>query len=362
MTSRPLIAITGGTGFLGRHVAEVLAAQGWRIRLLIRGMPVPPMPVFPVEVQRGDLADTEALRALVQGAQAVVHLAGLTKGSTRSEFLAVNRDGSARLAAAVAAVSPGLRFILVSSLAAREPQLSAYAESKRAGEAAVAAELGGAAHWVVLRPSVIYGPGDREGLALYRLAGARVIPALRGPEPRIALVHAQDVAAAVASVCLLGPSTASFEVTDECHAGYGYRELLTWIGERLGHTSRFLGVPDSMLLAAGTVGDAWSLMTGKPAMFGGGKVRELLHRNWASGPEQQLPRLVWTPRIQLQQALPATLAWWSDLDRQPPRTASRPKASRVPSQRKRPAAGPSKWAGLNAALRRGISPRSGHAS
>ena len=90
----------------------------------------------------------------------------------------------------------GARCVLVSSLAAREPRLSPYAASKRAGEEAATAALdAGGVPWTVLRPCVIYGPWDREGLALVRLARAPVAPVPRKPEPRIAMVHAADVAA-----------------------------------------------------------------------------------------------------------------------------------------------------------------------
>jgi len=315
MTDRPLAAVTGGTGFLGQYVARELAARGWRVRLLVRGQPLAAFADLPVETRRGDLADIPALRSLVAGAQAVVHLAGVTKARGRAEFLSVNRDGAARLAAATAGAAPEARFVHVSSLAARAPDLSAYAASKRAGEAAIAVELGAAARWVVLRPSVIYGPGDREGRALYRLASAGIVPAPRAPEPRIALVHAEDVAGAVVTLCRSGPSAACFEVTDACPDGYGYREFLTMIGAARGRRPRFLGVPDPVLLAAGVAADAWSSVTGRPRVFGRGKVRELLHRDWTSSPGQQLPRPVWSPRIGLREGLPATVAWWASLDR-----------------------------------------------
>ncbi|MGI3776851.1 MAG: NAD-dependent epimerase/dehydratase family protein, partial [Janthinobacterium lividum] len=118
-----LAAVTGGTGFLGSHVVDALLRAGWRVRVLARGEAV-----FPagVEVVRGDLADAGALGALVRGAGAVVHAAGLVKARSRAEFMAVNRDGAARLAGAVGA---GARVVLVSSQAARCPLVSAYAAS-----------------------------------------------------------------------------------------------------------------------------------------------------------------------------------------------------------------------------------------
>ncbi len=313
MMKAPLVAVTGATGFLGRHVLDTFAGKGWRLRILIRGDIPPRLVTRPVELVRGDLADGDALQRLVREATAVVHLAGLTKATRRADFLAVNRDGSARLAAAIATAAPGARCVLISSLVAREPYLSAYATSKRAGEAAAIAALGERADWVVLRPGVIYGPGDREGLALRRLVSAPFIPVPRAPEPRISVVHARDVAAAIAAVCLAGPSNAVFEVADERSAGYGWCEIMRRVCEMLQCKPRFVPVPDSMFLASGAMADAWSSITGRPGLFGRDKVREILHRDWGSSAEQQLPSLVWAPRIPLQAGLHDMLGWWKSL-------------------------------------------------
>lgn len=317
----PLAAVTGGTGFLGRHVVSALARDGWRVRLLVRRpSALPPLPAGspPAEVVRGDLDDTAALGRLVEGARAVVHVAGLTKAQRDAEFFAVNRDGGSRLAAAVAASAalPGARFVVVSSMAAREPRLSPYAASKRAGEDAAIAALGDCGgrgvSWAVLRPSVIYGPWDREGLALLRMARAPVAPVPRAPEPRIAMVHAADAAAAVVALCRDGaPAGARFEVTDARHAGYGWRELLQVLRSLAGRgPPRFVPVPDGALLAAGAAADAWGTATGRASLFGRGKAREILHRDWGSAPERQPPPALWTPRIDLESGLRETLDWW----------------------------------------------------
>ncbi|WP_027281206.1 NAD-dependent epimerase/dehydratase family protein [Roseomonas gilardii] len=311
MTAAPLAAVTGGTGFLGRHVVATLSAQGWRVRMLVRGGRA--AEGVPAETVQGDLADAAALRRLVSGAEAVVHLAGLTKARRPAEFLAVNRDGSARLAEAVAQVAPEARCVLVSSMAAREPGLSPYAASKRAGEQAAVGALGPAGRWVVLRPSVIYGPGDREGLLLRRLAASAIVPVPRAPEPRIAMVHARDVAAAIAALCRSGPLSATFEVTDAQREGYGWRELLQRLARELRHRPRFLEVPDGAMLAAGMAADGWARMTGRSGLFGLGKAREILHRDWGSEAGRQLPEAVWTPRIGFEEGLRDTLAWWASL-------------------------------------------------
>lgn len=315
MTIAPLAAVTGGTGFLGRHVVAALVAQGWRVRMLVRGGRA--AEGVPAETVQGDLADAAALRRLVSGAEAVVHLAGLTKARRPAEFLAVNRDGSARLAEAVAQVAPEAHCVLVSSLAAREPRLSPYAASKRAGEQAAVEALGPAGRWVVLRPSVIYGPGDREGLLLRRLAASAIVPVPRAPEPRIAMVHARDVAAAIAVLCRSDPRAGllggTFEVTDARREGYGWRELLQRLARELRHRPRFLEVPDGAMLAAGMAADGWARVTGRSGLFGLGKAREILHRDWGSEAGRQLPEAVWAPRIGFEEGLRDTLAWWASL-------------------------------------------------
>ncbi|MBP0491237.1 NAD-dependent epimerase/dehydratase family protein [Pararoseomonas indoligenes] len=313
MSEGPLVAVTGGTGFLGQHTVAALAAAGWRVRMLVRdGRRAAATGAEPVP---GDLSDPAALRRLVDGAQAVVHLAGLTKARGQAEFMAVNRDGSVRLAEAVAASAPEARCVILSSLAAREPGLSPYAASKRAGEEAATAVLGPAGRWVVLRPTVIYGPGDREGLTLRRLASSAIVPAPRAPEPRITMVHARDVASAVATLCLSGPLGGTFEVTDGQHQGHGWRELLGRIAAALGNRPRFVGVPDGAMLAAGAAADALARITGRGGIFGLGKAREILHRDWSSSPVRQLPGLVWAPRIGFDEGLRDTLEWWASLDR-----------------------------------------------
>ena len=187
----PLAAVTGATGFIGRHLVAELHRAGWRVRLLLRREPdvAEWRDLPPPQVVAGALDDDAALERLVEGADVVIHLAGLIKAARRRDFLAVNRDGAAAMARAVERVAPGARFLLVSSLAAREPQLSDYAASKRAGEGAVLERPRRSARPCCVRRSV-YGPGDRETLVFFQLAGEALVPLLgsaevaRGDDPR----------------------------------------------------------------------------------------------------------------------------------------------------------------------------------
>jgi nucleoside-diphosphate-sugar epimerase len=149
------VAVTGATGFIGGHIARALAAAGWRVRALTRRLPIhPALAQVPIEVVIGDLADGDSLGRLLAGAEAAVHAAGLTRARRASDFLRVNADGVAALVRCAARMARPPRFLLLSSLAAREPGLSAYAASKERGEAALRAADKGLV-WTILRPPAV---------------------------------------------------------------------------------------------------------------------------------------------------------------------------------------------------------------
>src|SRR5262249_45654100 len=186
------VAVTGATGLIGRHVVEHLGRAGWRVRVLTRRLPK--FPDIAVEAVIGALDDARALSRLVDGADAIVHVAGLVKARSRAEFFAANATGTGNLATAARGGGRRPRFVLLSSLAAREPQLSDYAASKRAGETELA-RCGDGLSWSILRPPAVYGPGDREILAFFQALwrGIALLPTPR--DGLLSLIHAADLAA-----------------------------------------------------------------------------------------------------------------------------------------------------------------------
>ena len=308
MTAK-IAAVTGGTGFLGRYCAAALARAGWHVRLLVRRDPAHPLLAsVPAEIVRGDLADEAALARLVRGAAAVVHAAGAIKATSATAFRTTNVTAAGRLARVVAQQSPACRFIHISSQAARCPELSPYAASKRAGEMAVAAALGGTL-WVILRPSVTYGPWDQASAALLRLANGTIVPVPAEPEPRLAMVHARDVAGAVLAFCSAGGEGRTYEICDASADGHAWRDILR-LASLSGRMPRFVALPDRLFALAGAGADCWSALTGDPLLFGRGKAREILHRDWRPDPALRPPPGLWAPRIGLAEGLRETLAWW----------------------------------------------------
>jgi nucleoside-diphosphate-sugar epimerase len=295
--NRPTVALTGGTGFIGGHLVPRLIDDGWSVRLLARRPPAHASWLGrPVTVVPGSLDDGAALAHLATGADALVHLAGLVRARNRDQFFRVNAEASGRVAAA--ARDAGVdRVVLISTLAAREPDLSDYAASKAAGEAAFLAAAPDSV--LVLRPTAVYGPGDRATFAIFRAARLALVPVVGGA--RASMVHVADVAGAIVRG-LRGRQTGTVEI-DDGGPGYSWPTIMAAAADR---PVRCLAVPPALFVAAGH-GAALARLWGAAPFFGPGKARELTHRDWRiQGPGLE----GWRPTVSLAEGFAATAAWY----------------------------------------------------
>lgn len=302
------IAITGATGFIGGHLIEALQARGADLRALTRrdrparaGLTWVP----------GDMGDRAALQRLVEGADAVIHCAGMVKARTTRAFFDANAGAVARLADAVLAGAPAARVVHLSSLAAREPGLSDYAASKAAGET-VLRQTGGLS-WTALRPPAVYGPGDMEILKLFKSLkfGVGFLPGHR--DGRVSVIHVHDLTAAILALLDAPAAHAQgriFELDDGRPGGYALAEVYETAAAILDRPVRLLTVPAPALTLAGGVNQAFSRLVGRDPMLTPGKVRELTHPDWVAQDPLLNATGLWQPQIALGQGLAGTLAWY----------------------------------------------------
>lgn len=279
-----LAAVTGATGFLGRQIVRALAQDGWRVRVLARRDPIDPLwrEVVP-EVVPGDLSDEVALPRLCDGAEVVVHAAALVKAPNAATFRAVNVAGARRVAEA-ALIARAPRVLLVSSLAAREPQLSHYAASKREAEEVMAALLGGGL--TIARPPAIYGPGDREMLPVFQAADSSPVLPVVSETARVAMIHVEDAARQIAALAAGRARGRTVALSDGRPEGYGWRELMREAARACGRTPRLVAVPAALVRSMGIAND-FAARLGAAPMLTSGKARELLHPNWAVSPRER---------------------------------------------------------------------------
>jgi nucleoside-diphosphate-sugar epimerase len=309
--NRPLVAVTGATGFLGLHLVTALAQAGANIRILVRRDPAhEAWQGLSFETIRGSLEDEAALTRLTKGADAVIHAAGLIKAPDRATFLRANRDGTARVARMARQHAPGARFILISSLAAREPQLSSYAFSKRAAEdAAWQVYQDAPERLVIVRPPAIYGPWDRETLAIFKSARFPIVPL--ASQSRVAIIHASDAAEAIARLALGAGEAGLYALADDHPEGYPMTELLAEAARAMGRGQpRFLPLPARITRLAGRASGAWGRLRGQSPVFTAEKAEEILHPDWSVSAAEALPAYVHKPRLGLAEGFGQTAAWY----------------------------------------------------
>ena len=304
-----VVAITGATGFIGGAVARRLAARGWLLRALVRGESRPEgLRRAGIEWVPGDLAQPEGLAHLVDGARAVVHCAGAVRGLDDSDFRTANVEGVFHLARAAANAHPAPLFVQLSSLAAREPGLSPYAASKRAGEEALAS-AGAGLRRVVLRPSAVYGPGDREMRPLLRMMMRGLALAPGNGSGRFSLLFVDDLVAAVERLLHLDAAPEGpFELHDGRPGGYSWPEAAGIAARLRGRPVRLLSVPTPLLAWVARVNAARGRLFGAVPMLTPGKVRELGHPDWVCDNAPFSAATGWRPEVEFPEGLRRTLA------------------------------------------------------
>ena len=293
------LAITGGTGFVGSHLVDAALAAGHQVNALAR-RDRPPRERL--EWISGSLEDRAALEGLVDGADAIIHVAGVINSATAAGFELGNVGGT--LAMLAAATAGGVRrFVHVSSLAAREPKLSLYGSSKAKAEELV---HGSGLDWAIVRPPAVYGPGDKETLELFRMAklGLMLMP----PKGRVSVIHVGDLARLLLALAEpTAPSSVLIEADDGKTRGWTHREFARALGSAVGKKPAIVSAPGALLRLAAR---ADQLFRGPKAKLTVDRAAYFSHHNWVVEAKRAAPSELWRPEIVTVDGLTDTAAWY----------------------------------------------------
>lgn len=310
MNDRPVVALTGATGFIGKTLCQKLVEAGYLVRALYRprtGRQV--MNTSDVEWVPGGLDDTDSLTRLVTGTIAVVHCAGAVRGASRAAFDLTNVVGVRNIARVTEAQDSCGRMVLVSSLAARQPELSDYAGSKHRGEQVMAQETSRVS-WVAIRPPAVYGPGDKEMLPLFRTMAKGYAPIPGAGKGRFSLIHVDDLAEAI--VCCVSAENVNrqiYELDDGHEGGYSWDEILSTVVRVAKRSApvRRIHVPVHLLQAVAGINLMAARVFGYSPMLTPGKVRELTHEDWVCDSRSLIKATGWYPRVGFERGLASVL-------------------------------------------------------
>lgn len=278
--------------------------QGIQVRALVRNpTKATNLASWGVSLVEGDLENTAALSQLVADCDAVIHGAGAVRGNSQADFDRVNVAGTANLLAAIEAQAQPPRLLLLSSIVAREPQLSWYSHSKREGEKRVE-RLSSSSGWIILRPPAVYGPGDKEMLPIFQWMrrGIALVPG--SPDARTALIHVSDLVRAIIA-CLQGEGANGQTLTlcDGRPNGYSWREMADIAAQHWSRPVRLWRVPRWLLNGVARFNSSSAKITGNMPMLTPPKLRELRHDDWVADNEAITAATGWSAAIGLSDGL-----------------------------------------------------------
>lgn len=316
--------VTGGTGFIGSHLVEALLERGDEVRCLVRKKnDLKWLKNLPVELVEGDCTQGISLRQVVQGVDLVFHSAGVTKAVHEQTYFEGNAKGTENLIHACLETNPNPgKFIYLSSQAAAGPCLnggrkkesdrcepvSPYGRSKRRGEE-YCLEHKDQIPCVILRPSAVYGPRDRDVYAFFKILSRRIKPSFTHQEQHISLCYVQDIVQAALLASDAKKSDGEIFFLSDGH-DYCLDKIGDFFEEAMEIRAYQVHIPAWVISGVASFSEFLSLISGKPPLINKGKVEEMMQKNWLCDISKARALLGFEPQFSLAEGLKITYEWY----------------------------------------------------
>jgi nucleoside-diphosphate-sugar epimerase len=316
--------VTGATGFIGSHLVETLLQKGVQVRCLVRKTShLGWLKNLPIELVHGDCNDKASLGEAVKNVDQVFHLAGVTKAIEEKTYFEVNALGTENLIHACLEKNPQLqKFIYLSSQAAAGPcqnggkkkesdqcqPVSAYGYSKRMAEEFALAH----SHEIpllILRPSAVYGPRDRDIYAFFKLLSKRIKLCLSSQDQHISLCYVQDIIQAILLASEARESNGDIFFLSDGHE-YQLEEIGDIFSQAMGITPFCIRFPEWAIFGIASFSEYLSKFTGKAPLLNKGKVEEMIQKNWVCDITKAKNLLGFEPQFKLSQGAKLTFEWY----------------------------------------------------
>jgi nucleoside-diphosphate-sugar epimerase len=325
-TSTGRALVTGGTGFVGSHLVELLLRKGYEVTCLARDPGrLRWLSGLKVRVVTGDCSEPRTLDEAVKNVSVIYHVAGLTKSYRVRDYYTVNQLGTRNLLEACVRQNPRIgKFVLVSSLAAVGPSheerpvtdrdvpnpITDYGKSKLLAEEEA---LRFKDHFpvVIMRPSAVYGPRDTDVFELFKWASKGVMLDMLGGNRFLNWCYVEDLAEAL---LLSGERTVPsgsiyFVAEDRAYSTTEFRQALLKTG---GVKAAVVTVPVWMGYAIGAISEALGGLRKKPAIVNRQKVQEAVQRYWTCDMSKARQDLGFIAQVPLEQGLDRTWKWYRE--------------------------------------------------
>jgi nucleoside-diphosphate-sugar epimerase len=319
--------VTGGTGFIGSNMVELLLGRGWEVVCPVRN----PRVLRNLEGIPAQILSFESLQSEIsegQGFDYVVHVAGATRALDYQGYHSANVEVTRNLLELLAAQDPGKRpkrFVLVSSQAATGPCLeedscvvesgpycpiSSYGRSKAAAEQ-VALSYQDRVPVTVIRPPTVFGPRDVDVLSVFKCAKYGLAPCLAGPDRLVSIIYSKDLVEGILQAAL-SPKAEGEVYFLANREPVVWREFALLVAKVLGYKAMAVRIPLFAMKIAALAGDVMAKFKVAAPLLRSEKFEEMKQIAWVCSSEKAYHDLNWTPSTSMEKAIRETGRWYSD--------------------------------------------------
>lgn len=318
------VFITGASGFIGSFLSEELIKQGHTVHALVMSKdPLRWIADLDVKCIFGDLRNTDSLRNVIQKADYIYHLAGITRAIRSKDFYEVNYLGTKNLVETVLKTGADIkRFVYISSQAAVGPSptiepldesqpprpISEYGKSKLAAENyldSIKEKL----PITVIRPASVYGPRDQDILQFFKTVKWGIIPQLGYKERYLSLIHVRDLVEGIIQAAQ-APKTRGGTYFMANLRPYSWEEVAKTILNIYGKKGVRILIPEIFLSGVAAISQIFSRIRHKPPVVNTFKLAELKQRFWVCTPRLAEKDFGFKTRITLDEGIRETVEWY----------------------------------------------------
>jgi len=318
----PKALVTGATGFIGSHLAEILVAQNWEVTCLVRPTSqVEFLKKLPVRFVESQPEELQSIEKAVKGRDYVFHLAGRIHSARREVYERANHLLTRNLVQACLSRNPNLhRFVYISSISAAGPSppgryldenqpcvpTSEYGRSKLRGEGAVQ-EVWNSIPATIIRPPNVYGPRQQETEQLIKIISKRIVPLLKDDGEKTSLIYVKDLVDGIIQAAL-SPKTKNqiYYLTDG--KGYSWRKIILIMKKHVLEESIFLPLPEEIIYFSAWLTDVLKKAGIVKSYFGRKAWRAVTQTLWLFSSSKAEQHFGFRPKFSLEEGIKETVS------------------------------------------------------
>ncbi|MFN8367603.1 MAG: NAD-dependent epimerase/dehydratase family protein [Candidatus Kapaibacterium sp.] len=319
------VVVTGGNGFVGSHIVDVLLEKGYTVHCLVRQTSdLRWLEDKPVTLVEGSIYDSNSLQTAFKDAEYIIHVAGLTAARNEEEFMKGNKNGTENvLRAALLYQSTIKKFVHISSMAAVGPATSLqqpldestpfhpitpYGVSKHAAEVVVHTAMSKLPITVV-RPPAVYGERDSAILSFFQTVNKHLAPLIGFTDKWVSLIHVRDLAIGTVQAMESDNTTGkTYFISSE--EFYNWNQISQLTAKVLGKKCITLKIPHGIVMSLAYISEFFGRFSSKPPVFNYEKGKDIIQEYWICSVGNAKNDFNYRQTISLEQGIRQTTDWY----------------------------------------------------